>query len=309
MKRLISIVSIILLSINTYASHVMGGMIGVFQTNQDSTTIGLFLITDGQNPIPLPQTVMVEKWEMNSVGFYVQNGTITLTQGTVSLPFQGQVLTNYTSEYLDLDSNKYRFIYRNCCWPNVMNVPFPSQSAEFIINADYWHIPYNSTPYARVPFIINQQVGSRNTMGPLWGWNSFLVNPDNFLDNVSIEQTDLFAHYANGVFVPQNYTQLSMHVDNDSISWVPQNVGSYATGFEIKDMRNGVVIGVQRIQWTFRVVNSTVGIEENMMKDETVVAIFDWGGRFVGDKIESLPQGWYVVRYSDGSYEKLYVQQ
>lgn len=289
------------ITFSTYGSHLLGGIVGVFQTSQDSTTVGVSLITDPQG-LPSPNSIIVEKWEMNSVGWYVQNGTITLTQAVSPIPFQGFNIINYASEYLNLDSNKYRFIYRNCCWGFVNNSN-NSFNSEFIISADYWHIPYNSTPYARVPFIINQQVSTRNTMAPLWGWNAFLNNTDTW-DVVSISQTDLHGGYANGVFVPQNYTQLSMHVNNDSISWVPQSLGKYATGFEIADYRNGTKIGIQRIQWTFVVVTSTLDIEEFTI--ERKYKVYDMHGRYFGNNYQGL-KGLYILKYEDGGYEKVYV--
>ena len=300
MKKLLFTLAIAL-GINASASHLLGGMVGVFQTNQDSTTVGVWLISDAQG-LPMPNSITVEKWEMDSVGWYVQNGTITLTKAAHSI-FQGQTLTNYTSEYLNLDSNKYRFIYKNCCW-GVINNSINSFNSEFIISADYWHIPYNSTPAAIIPLIVNQQSGIRNTMKPIWGnINCFFRNLDNG-DIVNITQTDLHMGYANGVFVPQNYTQLPMHVDNDSISWVPNSVGNYSTGFKIEDMRNGQVIGVQRIQWTFKVITSTIGIEES----ELVISykVYDWYGRYVGDNLNGL-KGLYVVKYSNGEIEKIFV--
>lgn len=293
----------LVLGLSASASHLLGGMVGVFQTNQDSTTVGVWLVSDAQG-LPMPSSITVEKWEMNSVGWYVQNGTVTLTQATTST-FQGQVLTNYASSYLDLDSNKYRFIYKNCCW-GIINNSNNSFNSEFVISADYWHIPYNSTPYAREPFLINQQVGIRNTMAPVWGFLSFLVNPDTW-DAVQLTQTDLFAGYANGVFVPQNYTQLSMHADNDSVSWVPSTVGRYATGFEIKDMRNGQVIGIQRAQWTFLVVTSTIGLEESIADCNMQYQVYDWYGRLVGTSLEGL-KGFYVIRYENGTVEKVLIQ-
>ena len=305
MKKVLVLLALAL-GFNASASHIMGGMVGVFQTSQDSTTVGVWLVSDAQG-LPMPSSITVEKWEMNSVGWYVQNGTITLTQGTSSIPFQGQLLTNYASEYLDLDSNKYRFIYKNCCW-GIVNNSNNSFNSEFVISADYWHIPYNSTPYARESFYINQQAGTRNTMAPVWGFLSFLVNPDTW-DAVQLTQTDLFAGYANGVFVPQNYTQLSMHVDNDSVSWVPSTVGRYATGFEIADYRNGDKIGIQRIQWTFLVVPSTVGIEENIADCNMQYKVYDWYGRYMGSNINwSELKGLYVIRYSNGTAEKVFVQ-
>ena len=304
-KKIVTLISLFT-SLQLSASHLMGGMLGVFQTSQDSTTVGMWLISDSQG-LPMPTTVYVEKWEMNNLGWYVQNGTITLTQGTASMPFQGQLLTNYTSEYLDLDSNKYRFIYKNCCW-GVLNNSFNSMNSEFIISADYWHIPYNSTPYAREPFIINQQNATRNTMKPLWGWNAFLVNPDTW-DNATITQSDLYMGYANGTFVQQSFTPLTIHVDDDSISFAPNfvTIGNYGTGFEIKDIRNGQVIGIQRIQWTFRVLPSTVGIEENIVNRNTRYEVYDWSGRYMGDTTEHLNSGWYVIKYDDGRIEKLFL--
>ena len=304
MKKMILCGLMLLMGTSSFASHLMGGAIGVFQTSQDSTTVGMWLVSDGQG-LPAPTTLYVEKWEMNNLGWYVQNGTITLTQGTVSIPFQGQLLTNYTSEYLDLDSNKYRFIYKNCCW-GMINNSNNSMSSDFIISTDYWHIPYNSTPYARVPFIINQQNGIRNTMKPIWGWNSFLENPDTW-DNVTISQSDLYMGYANGTFVPQSFTPLSIHVDNDSISWVPNALGKYATGFEIADYRNGDKIGVQRIQWTFMVVNSTIGIEEVVSDLKTSYEVYDWMGKYIGKDVnwEEL-SGFYIIKYSNGKIEKVY---
>ena len=300
MKKLLFALAVVL-GINASASHLLGGMIGVFQTSQDSTTIGMALVMDSQSPIPPPNSLYIEKWEMNSVGWYVQNGVIELTLATTST-HQGQPLINYTSQYLDLDSNKYRFIYQNCCWGMISNST-NSFNSNFIISADYWHIPYNSTPYARVPFIINQQVGIRNTMKSMWGWNTFLVSPD-WGDVVELIQTDLHSGYANGTFVPQIHTQLPLHVDNDSISWIPSTLGRYATGFEIADYRNGQKIGTQRIQWTFLVVNSTLSIEESELS--VSYKVYDWYGRYVGDNLNGL-KGLYVVKYSNGKSEKVFV--
>lgn len=301
MKKLLFTLIGLMITLTTYGSHILGGMVGVSQTSQDSTTVGVWLITDSQSPVPIPTTITVERWEMNSVGWYVQNGTVTLTKGTVTQLVQGQNLTNYSSDYLDLDSNKYRFIYKHCCWPVLSNT---TNSSDFIISADYWHIPYNSTPFANSPININQEVGVRNTMKPMWGWNTFLDNPD-FGDVVQLSQTDLHSNYSNGVFVPQVFNQISMHVDNDSISWIPNSLGNYATGFEITDYRNGYKIGTQRIQWTFKVVTSTLYIEE-YTKSKEIIGVWDWQGRYMEKHIKHIKHnGLYVIRYNDGSFDKV----
>lgn len=306
-KRLLSLVVCVFFTHTTFASHLMGGMIGVFQTSQDSTTVGMWLISDGQG-VSLPQSVTVERWVMDSQGWYNLDGYVTLTSGTASISYQGHILTNYASNYLDLDSNKYRFIYKNCCWGMLNNSP-NSFSSEFIISADYWHIPNNSTPYAVNPIWVNMQKDSVNVMKNIWGnFNCFLNNPD-YGDSVNLYQTELYSGYANGVFVPQvSQSPSNMYVGNDSITFLSSNLGRVGNGFQIDDYRNGQLIGSQRIQWTFIVLLSTMDIEEHIGYRDMRYKVYDWMGRYMGDDIKLLNGGLYVVRYNNGLVEKIYKQ-
>ncbi len=176
--------------------------------------------------------------------------------------------------------------------------------SEFVISADYWYIPNSSLPYAENPLIVNLQKDTLNTMKPIWGnYNCFLSQLDN--DSVNVTQSDLYSGYANGVFVPQVYTALNMHVSNDSISWTPTMLGNFGTGFEIAEYRNGAKIGVQRIQWTFRVLTSTIGIEENIADRNMQYEVYDWYGRYLGTSLES-KKGFLNLRYSNGKVEKVF---
>ena len=282
MKKLLLVVCVFS-TLTTSASHLLGGMVTVAQTSQDSTSVGVYLVSDPQG-ISGPNTIYVEKWEMDSQGWYVQNGTIALTKSSTT-SHQGMNVHTYVSDYLDLDSNKYRFIYENCCWGMLSNSS-NSFSSEFVISADYWHIPNNSLPYAENPLIVNLQKDTLNTMKPIWGnYNCFLSQLDN--DSVNVTQSDLYSGYANGTFVPQVHTALNMHVSNDSISWIPTTLGNFGTGFEIAEYRNGNKIGVQRIQWTFRVLTSTIGIEENIADRNMQYEVYDWYGRYLGTSLEN----------------------
>ncbi len=299
MKKLLIALALGLgLSVN--ASHLSGGMVTVAQTSYDSTSVGVYLVADPQGITP--NTINVEKWEMNSVGWYVQNGYVTLTKSS-TLSHQGKNVITYVSDYLDLDSNYYRFIYKNCCW-GMLNNSSNSFNSEFIISADYWHIPNNSLPYAENPLWVNVQKDTLNTMKPIWGvFNCFLSQLDT--DSVNVTQTDLYSGYANGVFVPQVQTALNMHVSNDSINWTPMMVGNYGTGFEINEYRNGSKIGTQRIQWTFTVLASTVSIEEYKLPQ--TYKVYDLNGRYMGNDIKTLNgSGLYVVRYNNGKVEKVF---
>jgi hypothetical protein len=260
--KFLLLLSLLLTTFVTKGSHILGGMLVVGQTSQDSTAIAMNLVMDPQGIVPPKQ--YVAQYEMVN-GSYDYVGSIEL-YNPITLQHQGMYLVIYTSDYLDLDSNKYRFVANHCCWGPVTNSS-GSMSSNFIISADYWHIPNNSTPFMENPLWINMQVNSLNTMKPVWGnFNCFFSQMDN--DSVNIEMDDLLSNYSTtGSFVPQTtFNQLTNYsVSNDSISWTPNTLGRYATGFKITEYRNGQIIGEQRIQWSFYVLNSTIGIDENIV--------------------------------------------
>jgi hypothetical protein len=215
-------------------------------------------------------------------------------------------VVTYVSDYINLDSNKYRFIYKNCCWGTLTNVT-NSFSNEVVISSDYWHIPNNSQPYMENPLWVNVEQNSVNTMKPVWGvFNCFFANPD--VDSVSIEKSEIYSSYSNGVFVPATQSSSNVLASNDSITFVGTNLGPTGYGFEIKDYRNGVKIGVQRIQWTFRVITSTLNIEEDIVYRDMEYKVYDWGGRYMGSNIKTLNGGLYIVRYNNGNVKKVFIQ-
>jgi len=301
MKKFIFVLSLLLTTFVTKASHVMGGIIQVAQTSPDSTSIGLYIVSESFPP--MPSSVSVQKWEMNSQGWYDYDGNITLDMVTTST-HQGYNTTMYISDYLNLDSNKYRFIYTNCCWGPLNNSSNTSNS-EVVISTDYWHVPNNTTPFMEQPLWINVEQNAVNSMKPIWGlYNCHFTNPDG--DSVNLYMSEIYSSYSNGVFVPQVQSSNNVLADNDSITFVGTNLGSYGYGFQIDKYRNGYLMTTQRIQWTFKLVLSTLGVEENDIEKE-VLGIWDWQGRYMGKHINHINHsGLYVIRYNDGSTEKIF---
>jgi len=301
MKKFIFVLSLLLTTFVTKASHVMGGIIQVAQTSPDSTSIGLYIVSESFPP--MPSSVSVQKWEMNSQGWYDYDGNITLDMVTTST-HQGYNTTMYISDYLNLDSNKYRFIYTNCCWGPLNNSSNTSNS-EVVISTDYWHVPNNTTPFMEQPLWINVEQNAVNSMKPIWGlYNCHFTNPDG--DSVNLYMSEIYSSYSNGVFVPQVQSSNNVLADNDSITFVGTNLGSYGYGFQIDKYRNGYLMTTQRIQWTFKLVLSTLDVEENDIEKE-VLGIWDWQGRYMGKHINHINHsGLYVIRYNDGSTEKIF---
>jgi len=303
MKKFITLLALVI-GLNATASHMMGGIIQVAQTSQDSTSIGMYVVADAFPP--LPNQVSLEMWVMDSQGWYTFDSYVTLDKINQST-HQGFNTANYGSDYLDLDSNKYRFIYKNCCWP-ILNNSTNSTQSDFVLSTDYWHVPNNTTPFGEQPLWVNVQRNVVNSMKPVWGiFNCHFTNPDG--DSVNITKSEIYSSYSNGVFVPQVQTSTNVIANNDSITFVGTNLGTYGYGFQIDKYRSGSLMTTQRIQWTFIVRSSTLGIEENEIQRE-VIGVWDWQGRYIQKDIKGLTSNkLYLIRYNDGTYDKAFLMK
>ena len=82
MKKIMVLLALAV-SLTASASHLLGGMVTVAQTSQDSTSVGVYLISDASGITP-PTNISVEQWEMNSQGWYTLAGYVTLTSANTS---------------------------------------------------------------------------------------------------------------------------------------------------------------------------------------------------------------------------------
>jgi hypothetical protein len=64
---------------------------------------------------------------------------------------------------------------------------------------------------------------------------------------------------------------------------------------------------IQRIQWTFKVVTSTMKIDENIGYRNIEYKVYDFSGKFFGNTLDNLSNGFYILRYEDGTTEKIYL--
>ena len=55
------------------------------------------------------------------------------------------------------------------------------------------------------------------------------------------------------------------------------------------------------------IVNSTIGIEENIVDRDTQYSVYDWYGRYMGNSLEGL-KGFYIVRYNNNKVKKVFIQ-
>jgi len=248
MKKMILCGLMLLMGTSSFASHLLGGYIQTTQRNSsDTVDVVVTLFTDPQG-IANPTSISLAEWKLVN-GFYQTNGNFTLSQQLTG-SWQGVNVYVYSGIRI-LSSGDYRFIYTNCCRGMLSNAS-SAMNSNFTIAMDYKKslLP-NSAPIILNPLPINWVNGDTA--------QSILFAVDLDGDSVMVEKDDAINQHSNNTFVPLSpFTQLSSYgsyyVDvNGTIEWAPNTNGTFGTGYKVSEIRNGQVIGVNRIQQVYMV--------------------------------------------------------
>ena len=248
MKKMIFCGLMLLVSTSSFASHLLGGYIQTVQRgSSDTIDVVVTLFTDPQG-IGNPTSISLAEWKLVN-GFYQTNGNFTLSQQLTGT-WQGVNVYVYSGIRI-LSSGDYRFIYTNCC-RGILSNASSAMNSNFTIAMDYKKslLP-NSAPIILNPLPINWVNGDTA--------QSILFAVDLDGDSVMVEKDDAINQHSNNTFVPLSpFTQLSSYgsyyVDvNGTIEWAPNTNGTFGTGYKVSEIRNGQVIGVNRIQQVYMV--------------------------------------------------------
>ena len=111
------------------------------------------------------------------------------------------------------------------------------------------------------------------------------------------------------MFVPQVQSTTCVAANNDSIIVVTSHFGAHAFGFQIDKYRSGYLLTTQRLQWTFISRLPFINVKENQIEKE-VLGVWDWQGRYIQKDIKGLSSDkFYLIRYNDGSYDKVFLMK
>lgn len=296
-----------LVSISTSAiNDIACASISVDQTSWDSTRIKLNITVDFQAQGP-PDTVYVERWRDNSTGNYVFYDSVPVFKDFLSIQ-NGLATVHYVSDYYHLNTINslyplapptvnWRFIFRGKL-PSLANVttssagPWPS-----FVSVDYKYVQNNSSPRLERPFTMDVHRDTLYTERNICnGAGSFIYDVDN--DSLFIEHVIL-----SGV-LPNWQSPSNITVSRDSLAFISPSTGRMANEFKVYEYRNDTLIGSINFQWTFNVYQTSgIGLDENQLEKE-ISHIWDWQGRPV---TKQEPGKFYIIRYTDGSFEKVFL--
>lgn len=254
MKKLLTLLFVTVMSVTSYASHLMGGYMQAYQRGfTDTVDLYVTLFTDPQG---ISQTTITVN-EMKKVnGFYQNQSNITITNPQ-SGSFQGMNVSQFHT-VLVLTGGEYRYVFTNCCRGYLSNAS-SAMNSSFTIGLDYLKTSSGSVPNSS-PILLNF-LPSTWVTGSQQQSMIFAIDPDG--DSILVEMDDALNQHANNVFVPLSpFSQLSSYgsysVDpNGLIKWSPTTQGTFGTGYKISEYRNGSLIGVNRVQQVYSVVQGS----------------------------------------------------
>lgn len=285
MKKLFLLVACVFFTLTTSASHLMGGYMQTYQRgNTDTVDLYVTLFTDPQGISQ--STIVVNEYKLVN-NFYQSQSSITITSPQTGY-FQGMNVSQYHT-VLVLSSGDYRFIYTNCCRGMLSNAS-SAMNSNFTIGLDY---KKTTTPNSS-PVLLNF-LPSTWTNGTSSQTMMYTFDMDG--DSILIEKDDALNQYANATFVPLSpFSQLGNYGSyfvstNGLVSWNPNTQGTFGTGYKISEYRNGSLIGLNRVQQVYSVVqgstpmitnpfnmtfntDSTVTIEHDLVDGDSVYVGF-----------------------------------
>ena len=251
MKKLMILLALTV-SLTASASHLLGGYMQAYQRgNTDTVDLYVTLFTDPQG---ISQSTIVVNEYKNVNGSYQSQANITVTNPQPGY-FQGMNISQYHT-VLVLTSGDYRFVYSNCC-RGMMSNASSSMNSSFTIGMDFMKSSMPNSAPVLLNFLPSTWVTGTQQQSMMF---SFDVDGD----SISIEADDALNQYSTtGTFVPlapfnqlNNYGTYNVNT-NGVITWSPTTQGLFCTGYKISEYRNGSLIGVNRVQQVYTVVQGS----------------------------------------------------
>lgn len=264
MKKLFLFATAVIVSLYSFASHVVGGNIEVVQTGANSYNVTMNLFRDCSG-ISLDPTESIEIYE---IGTNISYGSITVSQPTPAYVVQlgdscytptGLCVEQWTytgTASLPNNPNGYYFVWGVCCRNGVIdNITSPSSAGSLF----YTEIPdpalagMNSTPsFGPYPtdgyFCVNytQDIASPVVDADGDSLAFSFVTP--YEDNIPMTMPFLNVTWAAGYSLANivgNVAQAPMSIDGQTgvITVHPEQAGVYVFSVLVEEFRNGVKIG------------------------------------------------------------------
>lgn len=249
MKKIIFILTLVLVSLQTNASHLMGGQITTRNVGGLDYEITLTLYRDVLGiPMGIDESIII----LNPSGSIYS--VLTINTPTPVWIINGIEKYVYTSTFTFPSSGSYTLAFSNCCRNmSIVNLFTPDSQGLYLDNVLEVH-PSNSSPIFMNDPISVAQVGIPFTYNPL----PFDSDGDSLVWVMDTPMNDI-SDPIPGFYLPPSDTSMpfTLNANTGEISFLPTTVGVYEISIMAKEYRNGVHIGYIRRDMQLNVIPSS----------------------------------------------------
>ena len=274
MKNILTLCLGIVISVSSYATHLMGGQLTTTYISSDTSgslySLELDLYRDTLG-IDVSISQNIEIWSLDVMGNYnlISTSTLSLgTSGTVSTmtSVYGVEIYHFTDSITFPGNGSYIVKWNNCCRNEaIINMTQPgSESMTLLSYVNVNNLSPNSSPTFLAPPVIYLPTNNVWQYNPLpydldgdslvWG----LTVPLSSSSNPPIPDSVSGYQFLSDTVLYSNLTApFSVNSITGEITWDPKMAGNFVASLTIQEYRNGVLIGAMNRDMQFVVVSDT----------------------------------------------------
>ena len=287
MKNILTLCLGIVISVSSYATHLMGGQLTTTFISSDTSGSLYYLELDLYRDtlgIDVNVSQNIEIWSLDVMGNYnlISTSTLSLgTSGTVSTmtSVYGVEIYHFTDSITFPANGSYIVKWNNCCRNEaIINMTQPgSESMTLLAYVNVNNLSPNSSPTFLAPPVIYLPTNNIWQYNPLpfdldgdsLAWN--LTVPLSSSSNPPIPDSVMgYEFLSDTILYSNSLAPFSVNNISGEITWSPKMIGNFVASLTIQEYRNGMLIGVMNRDMQFVVVSDTSNFTPQISNMQTL---------------------------------------
>ena len=287
MKNILTLCLGIVISVSSYATHLMGGQLSTTYISSDTSGSHYYLELDlYRDTLGIDVSIVqeVEIWSLDVMGNYNLISTSTLTLGTsgsvaTMSSVYGVEIYHFTDSITFPANGNYIVKWNNCCRNEaIINMTQPgSESMTLLAYVNVNNLSPNSSPTFLAPPVIYLPTNN------IWQYNPlpFDLDGDSLVWNLTVPLSSSsnppipdsvmgYEFLSDTILYSNSSAPFSVNNISGEITWSPKMIGNFVASLTIQEYRNGMLIGVMNRDMQFVVVSDTSNFTPQISNMQTL---------------------------------------
>ena len=275
MKNILTLCLGIVISVSSYATHLMGGQLSTTYISSDTSGSHYYLELDlYRDTLGIDVSIVqeIEIWSLDVLGNYNLISTSTLTLGTsgsvaTMSSVYGVEIYHFTDSITFPANGNYIVKWQNCCRNFAVINMFSAGTEDMTLLAyvNVNNLSPNSSPTFLAPPVIYLPTNN------IWQYNPlpFDLDGDSLVWNLTVplssssnppipDSVSSYQYLSDTLLYSNASAPFSVNSITGEITWDPKMIGNFVASLTIQEYRNGMLIGAMNRDMQFVVVSDTI---------------------------------------------------